>query len=101
MARYDPGGAKTVVAAWSSAGAAIPVGTHAKLGGRDVSTLVYQTGRAARVDDYASASGPIVEAILEFGFLAAVGVPVVVEGRARIMASVCPTRHWLPLVLMA
>ncbi len=80
MARYDPDGARTVVAAWSSTGGAFPVGTRAMLGGRNVATLVSRTGRAARVDDYAEASGPIADAVREHGFRAAVGVPVSVEG---------------------
>jgi signal transduction histidine kinase len=81
MARYDPDGARAVVAAWSRAGPAFPVGSRTSLGGRNVTTLVFQTGRAARIDDYATASGPIGESIREFGFRAAVGVPVSVEGR--------------------
>ncbi|HEY2078456.1 MAG TPA: GAF domain-containing protein [Streptosporangiaceae bacterium] len=81
MVRYDLDEVRTVVGAWSSTGPTLPVGTWAKLGGRNVSTLVFQTGRAARVDDYASASGPIGELARELGFRAAVGVPVSVEGR--------------------
>jgi signal transduction histidine kinase len=81
MARYDPDGARTVVAAWSSTGAAaFPVGTRATLGGRNVATLVAQTGRAARIDDYADASGPAADAVRAHGFCAAVGVPVSVAG---------------------
>src|SRR5215469_4939180 len=41
MARYDPDGARTVVAAWSSTGPAFPVGAQAKLGGRNLATLVF------------------------------------------------------------
>jgi signal transduction histidine kinase len=81
MARYDPDGARTVVASWSSTGAAFPVGSRALLGGRNVPTLVFQTGQAARIDDYADASGPVADAVREFGLRAAVGVPVSVEGR--------------------
>ena len=81
MARYDPDDARTTVAAWSSTGPAFPVGTRAMLGGRNVPTMVFQTGRAARIDDFTDASGPIAEAIREFGFRAGVGVPVKVEGR--------------------
>jgi signal transduction histidine kinase len=81
MARYDPDAARTIVAAWSSTGPAFPVGTTAMLGGRNVATLVFQTGQAARIDDYyADASGPIAEAVRGAGFSAAVGVPVIVEG---------------------
>jgi signal transduction histidine kinase len=81
MGRYDPDGSRTIVAAWSSAGAAFPVDDRQKLGGRNVPTLVLQTGRAARIDDSTTGSGPIAEADSEFGFRAAVGVPVSVEGR--------------------
>jgi signal transduction histidine kinase len=80
MARYDPDGTRTVVATWSSTGIADPV-SRAKLGGRNVATLVFQTGQPARVDDYADASGPVAEAVREVGVRAAVGVPVRVEGR--------------------
>jgi signal transduction histidine kinase len=81
MGQYDPDGARTVVAAWSRTGAAFPVGARAMLGGRNVSTLVLQTGRAARIDDYAGGSGPVAGAVREFGLRGAVGVPVSVEGR--------------------
>jgi signal transduction histidine kinase len=82
MTRYDPDGFRTVVAAWSNAGPSFPIGTRTKLGGRNVTTLVLQTGRPARIDDYASeASGPIAEAVAEFESNAAVGAPITVEGR--------------------
>jgi signal transduction histidine kinase len=82
MARYGPDGAVRV-AAWNSASAAapIPVGARVSLGGRNVATLVFQTGRPARIDDYAGASGPAAGFMSEFGTRSAVGVPVSVEGR--------------------
>jgi signal transduction histidine kinase len=81
MHRYGPDGAITAVAAWDSAGAAFPVGAGAGLGGQDLHTMIFQTRRPARLDDYASASGPVAEVAREFGVRAAVGVPVSVEGR--------------------
>jgi signal transduction histidine kinase len=82
MTRYDPDGFRRVVAAWSNSGPSFPIGTRTKLGGRNVTTLVFQTGRPARIDDYGSeASGPIAEAVREFGSNAAVGAPITVEGR--------------------
>src|SRR5258708_3435289 len=80
MSRYDPDGTATVVASWRSTGAAFPVGTRLLLGGRNAHTLVFQTHRAARIDDYADASGPTGKAAREFGFRASVSVPVSVEG---------------------
>jgi signal transduction histidine kinase len=81
--RYEPDGTARAIAAWSSTGAAtpIPVGARASLGGRNVNTMVFQTGRAARIDDYADVSGPIADASREWGLRASVGVPVSVEGR--------------------
>jgi signal transduction histidine kinase len=81
MSRYDPDGAITVVAAWSNTGDAFPVGTRATLGGQNLHTLVFQTGRAARIDDPCSTSGMVAEALREAGLRARVGVPISVEGR--------------------
>jgi signal transduction histidine kinase len=81
MIRYDPDGAITVVASWSSAGAPYPVGIRTESGGWNVPTLVFQTGRAARIDDYTGAWGPSADLAHEFGVRAAAGVPVFSEGR--------------------
>jgi signal transduction histidine kinase len=81
MHRYDPDGTGTIVAAWSSTGAAAPLGTRWGVGGENLQTMVFQTGRAARIDDYSSVSGPLGELARKFGMRAAVGVPVSVEGR--------------------
>jgi GAF domain-containing protein len=91
LSRYDPDGAVTVVAAWSGTGAAIPVGTRMILGGRNVHTLVFQTGRAARVDDYAGVSGAAIEVAREFSIRAAVAAPVSVEGQLWGVMSVAST----------
>jgi GAF domain-containing protein len=93
MARYDQDGMRTVVASWSSSGAGYPVGNRARLGGRNVQTLAFQTGEPARIDDYAGASGPLAEAAREFGFRAAVGAPVRVEGRLWGVMYVSSTRE--------
>jgi signal transduction histidine kinase len=81
MGRYGLDGTMTIVATWSRTGAAFRIGTRRPLGGRNVPTLVFQSRQAARVDDYSGASGPIAEAVREFVVRAAVGVPVIVEGR--------------------
>jgi signal transduction histidine kinase len=81
MTRYEPDGAGAVVASWSSTGAAFPVGAQARLGGRNMQTMILQTRRPARIDDYSRASGPVAGAAREVGIRATVGVPVSVEGR--------------------
>ena len=60
MCRYEPDGALTFVAQWGSAAARFPVGSRWMLGGHNVGTLVFKSGRPARVDDFAdSSSGTI------------------------------------------
>jgi signal transduction histidine kinase len=81
MGRFESDGAVTFVAASGSTGAVFPVGVPLILGGRNVSTAVAQTGRAARIDDYADASGPIGVAFRESGFRSGIGTPITVEGR--------------------
>jgi len=83
MARYDPVDVIRVVAAWSRSGPAFPLGTRWQADGQNVPTLVLQTGRSARMDNYASASGQVADAVREFGFRASAGVPVSVEGRLQ------------------
>jgi signal transduction histidine kinase len=97
LGRYDSDAARTVVAAWSSAGPAVPVGSRAELRGRNLSTLVFQTGQPARIDDYADASGPAGDVAHEVGLGAAVGVPVNVEGRLWGALSVGSRAEPLPV----
>jgi signal transduction histidine kinase len=97
MSRYEPDGTVRVVAAWSSTDAAVPVGTRVGVGGRNVHTLVFQTGRAARLDDYAGVSGAAADVAREFGFRAAVGAPISVEGRLwGVMAVASAHKQPLP-----
>ena len=51
------------------------------LSGRNLVTLVFETGRPARIDDYSAASGPSADLVRGFGICAGVGVPISVEGR--------------------
>jgi signal transduction histidine kinase len=80
MARFGPEDTVSLVAVWSSTGAAFRVGTQQRLGGRNATTLVFQTGRSARIDDYTAASGPVAETARGFAIRATVGVPIHVEG---------------------
>src|SRR5690348_1740489 len=97
MSRYEPDGTVRVVAAWSSTDAAVPVGTRVGVGGRNVHTLVFQTGRAARLDDYAGVSGAAADVARKFGFRAAIGAPISVEGRLwGVMAVASAHKQPLP-----
>ena len=77
MCRYEPDGTATIVA---SAWGRFAVGSRLKLEGKNVTTLVYQTGRAARIDSYADASGPLGTGARERGVRSSVATPIMVEG---------------------
>ena len=96
MVRYDPDGSRTMVASWSSTGAAVSVGGRARLGGRNLATLIFHTGQPARIDDYADASGPAASIAQEMGFGASVDVPISVEGRLWGVLAVAAAREPLP-----
>jgi signal transduction histidine kinase len=81
MGRYESDGTVTYVGAWGKAVDHFPVGTRLFLGGKNLSTIVAQTGRSARIDNYADASGPIGVASRETGVRSAVATPIIVEGR--------------------
>ena len=78
MGRYEPDNTLTVVASW---GSARPVVARTMLGGRNLGTIVFETGRPARIDSYARATGPLADGIREQGIRSAVGTPIIVEGR--------------------
>ncbi len=82
MSRYEPDGAQTVVGAWGFSDAfPVPGRTRLNHGGRNVTSLVFETGRPARIDDYADGSGPATDLARELGVRTSVGVPISVEGR--------------------
>jgi signal transduction histidine kinase len=71
---------------------AFPVGTRVPLGGRNVVSMVVRTGRPARIDYYADATGPIADDARGYGFHTAVGVPIGVEGRPWGVMAVASSR---------
>jgi signal transduction histidine kinase len=84
MGRYDPDGTVTVLSVWARPGATVhvPAGSRFGSGGHNTSTLVFQTGQPARIDDFGEATGPIAAPARELlGAKAVVSVPVKVEGR--------------------
>jgi signal transduction histidine kinase len=80
MGRYDAHATITCVASWGTHVARFPVGSRSRLEGRNLVTIMHETGRPARVDHFAHASGPIGVAGRESGYHSAVGAPIVVEG---------------------
>jgi GAF domain-containing protein/ketosteroid isomerase-like protein len=82
LSRYDPDDTTTVVGNWTRTGAASPspVGLRTRVGGQNVTSLVQETLRPARLDNYENASGPVGQFSRSVGVRSAVGVPITVEG---------------------
>jgi signal transduction histidine kinase len=93
MGRYDPERAVTTVGNWSGGASLFEVGGTWQLGGKNIGTLVAETGRPARIDDYADVSGEIGIAARDMEFRSAVGTPIVVEGRTWGFMAVVSTRE--------
>ncbi len=82
MERFESDGTVSALAAWSrSGGPQLAVGTRFALEGASIAAQVYETGRPARVDTFAEATGPIAHEARGLGIRSSVGCPIVVAGR--------------------
>lgn len=80
MGRFEKEGTICSVAAWSAAGEPFPIGTRWPLDGKNAVSIVFQTGRPVRIDDYGDASGAIGVEGRGRGYRSAAGAPIIVEG---------------------
>jgi signal transduction histidine kinase len=81
VARYDADGGVEVVGGWSRAGGHRLLGRRLVLGGRNVNTAVFETGRAARADYPANGDDAVSAAAREIGMRSSAGAPISVESR--------------------
>ncbi|HWX96073.1 MAG TPA: GAF domain-containing protein [Solirubrobacteraceae bacterium] len=81
MGRYEADGTLAFVASWGQAIDFVPVGSRWRVGGKNLGTIVFETGRAARIDSYADASGLVGVAARDRGVRSSVATPIIVEGR--------------------
>ena len=95
LARYDPDDMLTNLATWTRTGLHF-ARTQVSLEGENVSTFVLRTGRPARIDDFAGATGPLAEEARAFGVRCTIGAPVIVEGRIWGVMSVGAIQDWTP-----
>jgi signal transduction histidine kinase len=83
MGRYDPEGTVSSVAIWARTPDSPPMEYRTTLGDRNVSTLVFQTHRPARVDSFED--DPTIRArtpwLATTGVRSSVGAPISVEDR--------------------
>jgi GAF domain-containing protein len=80
MVRYDPDGTVKIVAGWSATGTPASVGNTVRLGGRNVTTLVFESCAPARIDSYAETTGASAVAARAEGMRSSVGAPILVAG---------------------
>jgi signal transduction histidine kinase len=96
IGRFDPDGSVTTVASWSAAEPVFPTGERWPTEGTNAAWMVFQTGRAARIDDFSAATDPIGVASREAGMKSAVGSPVVVEGHLWGVVTAASTEGPIP-----
>ncbi len=81
IARLEPDGAITVVARCGAHPAELSLGSRWKPQPPIVAAVALETGRPARLDDYAQISGDYADATLRLGVRSGVATPIVVDGR--------------------
>ena len=88
--RYETSGEITLLAVdyRSHALAKWPVGTRIPIDGNTLAAMVQRTGGPARMDSYENSAGQLAARLREVGVRAAVGVPVIVDGRVWGLAVV-------------
>ena len=96
--RFETDGEITIVAAAADPDALArwPVGTRTPVDGNTIAALVQRTGGPARIDSYETVAGPIGARVREVGVRAAVGVPIIVDGRVWGLAAVGSRRGPMP-----
>jgi len=82
LVRFEDEQTATLVAGWGRLGDEVPTGARLPLGGVNVMTQIAQSGRPARIDDFArEGSGEIGEHARRLKTRTAVGGPIRVAGR--------------------
>ena len=88
--RYETSGEIIVVAAAADPAALArwPLGTRIPVEGNTLAALVQRSGRPARIDSYDNVAGSVAARVRAVGVRAAVGVPIIVNGRVWGLAAV-------------
>jgi sugar diacid utilization regulator len=88
--RFETDGEITLVAATAhpAALARWPLGTRTPVESDTIASLVQRSGRPARMDSYDNVAGSIAARMRAVGVRAAVGVPIIVDGRVWGLAAV-------------
>jgi signal transduction histidine kinase len=81
LLRFEHDGSATLVAQSQTPWDPPPLGTRFTLEGENLIAWVHRTGRAARMDDWADATGSVAAMADVLGVRSAVATPIAVEGR--------------------
>ena len=79
LCRYDPDGYLTRVSMWGTSDVRLPTRERLRLGPGTMSTLVFETAQAARLDNFVDDGGQLSD-WMAAGLRSAVGAPIGVEG---------------------
>jgi signal transduction histidine kinase len=93
LGRYEGDGTFVILASWGRAGEHVVVGSRWPIGGQNLGTQIFETGRPARFDDLADATGPIAEDVRGAGVRSALATPIAVEGRVWGFMSVASSQR--------
>ena len=97
LVRYEPDGSVVVGGFSEGDHEPFPIGSRWPLDSPGVIAIVRETGRPARVEDYADVPGEIAAVARGAGMRSAVASPIVVEGRLwGAMVVLSPRREPLP-----
>jgi sugar diacid utilization regulator len=90
LSRFETDGELTLVAATAhpAAVARMPVGMRNPLESTTIASVILRTGGPARIDSYDNVAGSIAARVRAVGVRAAVGVPIIVDGRVWGAAAV-------------
>jgi signal transduction histidine kinase len=81
LCHFTADGFNLTMAGWSLHDTHVPMGTRLPLEGGTINELVYESGKAARIESYADAQGALADLIRERGIKSEVAAPVIVDGR--------------------
>ncbi|HTJ31963.1 MAG TPA: GAF domain-containing sensor histidine kinase [Dactylosporangium sp.] len=81
VARYEMDASATMLATWQRSPVELQAPANYPLGGNDVSTMVFQSRRPARMDDFSHVSSVIGVAVRQAAIRVSVGAPIIVDQR--------------------
>jgi signal transduction histidine kinase len=97
MIRYEDDVTVTTAATWAAVGEHPPFPDRSRTVAGDPPSMITESGRPARVDDWTNVPGPIAAFVRrELGVRSSVGTPIVVEGRLWGALAVHSKRGPLP-----